>query len=240
MRSMVKLGTCVLAVGALSVMAGCCCFPPKAPESVPAAPAPEMPAAAAPSPAPLPAPAPMPVPAPAPAPVVTPAPAPPEPLVPPAVAKRIEDLGQKYPHLFTFDSRTGLLRFNSDITFDSGSSVVKPNARVALRELAGILNNADARDRAMTIIGFTDTDRVAKPATIAHLKALGKPANNMGLSEARAEAVAAVLRANGVEPERMTTVGKGTAEPIAPNTTPAGKAQNRRVEIYLTPLHATK
>jgi len=183
-------------------------------------------------------PTPLVIPAPAPAPVTTPVPppAPPTVEVPPVVAKAIEDLGTKYPGLFTFDRARGLFLFNSDITFDSGSAVVKPRAREALMSLADILSGDEAKDRVMTIIGYTDTDPVRKARTIAHLRALGKPASNMGLSEARAEAVAAVLGAGGVAKGRVVTKGKGTAGPVASNRTAAGKAKNRRVEIYLTPM----
>jgi outer membrane protein OmpA-like peptidoglycan-associated protein len=171
-------------------------------------------------------------------PVVIPEPPPPAPPkeVTPDVKKAIEDLSTMYPGLFTFDAARGLFRFNSDITFDSGSSVVKPQARAALTKLAEILSGDQAKDRRLTIIGYTDSDAVRKAKTIAHLKDLGKPANNMGLSEARAEAVAAVLRAGGVASRRMVTKGKGQADPVAGNSTAEGKAQNRRVEIYLTPM----
>jgi outer membrane protein OmpA-like peptidoglycan-associated protein len=120
-----------------------------------------------------------------------------------------------------------------DVAFDSGSTVVKPDARAALMKLAQELNGPDAKAHPFTITGHTDTDRVVKPPTIANLKALGKPADNMGLSDARAESVAAVLKAGGVDASRMTTFGKGETEPRADNRTPAGKAQNRRVEILL-------
>jgi len=79
---------------------------------------------------------------------------------------------------------------------------------------------------------------VVKRATIAHLRKLGKPATNMGLSEARAEAVAAVLRAGGVDASRMSTSGRGAADPVASNGTAAGKAKNRRVEIYVKPIRS--
>ena len=164
---------------------------------------------------------------------VTPPP-PPSPLVPAAVAAAIEDLGQKYPGLFTFDKQTGLFRFNSDITFDSGSNVVKPGAEAALTKLAQILNVDQARDRRLTIVGHTDSDPVRKPDTIARLKGLGKTADNLGLSEARAEAVAAVLKAGGIDAGRIVTQGQGQTQPIADNRSPDGKAKNRRVEIYLT------
>ena len=170
------------------------------------------------------------------APPPPPPPAPPKEL-PPSVKKAIEDLGTRYPGLFTFDAARGMFRFNSDITFDSGSSVVKPQAKAALTQLAEILSGDDAKDRRLTINGYTDTDPVRKAKTIAHLKDLGKPANNLGLSEARAEAVAAVLRAGGVASRRMVTKGKGQADPVAGNSTADGKAQNRRVEIYLTPMN---
>ena len=173
--------------------------------------------------------------APEPEPPPPPPPPPPEPLVPPAVAAAIEDLGQKYPGLFTFDKQTGLLRFNSDITFDSGSNVVKPGAEAALAKLAQILNVDQARDRRLTIIGHTDSDPVRKPDTIARLKGLGKTADNLGLSEARAEAVAAALKAGGIDAGRIVTQGQGETQPIADNRSPDGKAKNRRVEIYLTP-----
>jgi len=164
-----------------------------------------------------------------------PVPPPPAPLVPPEVAAAIEDLGQKYPGLFTFDKQTGLFRFNSDITFDSGSNVVKPGAEAALAKLAQILNVDQARDRRLTIVGHTDSDPVRKPDTIARLKGLGKTADNRGLSEARAEAVAAALKAGGIDAGRIVTQGQGETQPIADNRSPDGKAKNRRVEIYLTP-----
>jgi len=163
----------------------------------------------------------------------------PEPIAPPAAMTTkaaIEDLGQKYPGLFVYDDRKGMFRFNSDLLFDSGSTVVKPGPKAALTRLAQILNDVQAKDRSMIIIGHTDSDRVIKPRTVANLKKLGKPANNLGLSEARAESVAAVLQAGGIETSRMVTGGKGEDEPIADNRTAEGKARNRHVAIFLTPM----
>lgn len=159
----------------------------------------------------------------------------PQPVLPPAVTKSIQELSDKYPGLFTFDNDKGLLYFGADALFDSGSAIVKPDAKAALRKLAKILNEDEARDRRLIIIGHTDTDRVVKSATIRTLKNLGKSANNRGLSEARSEAVAAVLEAGAVDASRMTTEGRGETEPVADNRTPGGKARNRRVEIYVTP-----
>lgn len=158
--------------------------------------------------------------------------------LPPAVTQAIEDLSDKYPGLFKLDKDKGLLRFSSDLMFDSGSAVVKPDAKDALSKLANILNEGEAKDRKLTIIGHTDNARVVKRATINTLKKLGKSADNMGLSEARSEAVAAVLQAGGVDASRMIITGKGDAEPVADNRTAGGKARNRRVEIFVTPANS--
>ena len=238
MRRIMRSGAWV--VGMLLVSAaltGCCCgvgrsVPDVPIEQVP----PQEPTAIATIPPPPQLPAPVAIPEPAPMPVVTPPPPAPTTELPEPVAKAIKDLGDRYPGLFTFDAARGLFRFNSDITFDSGSAVVKPQAKSALTQLAEILSGDDAKSRQMTIVGYTDTDPVRKAKTVAHLKDLGKPASNLGLSEARAEAVAAVLKAGGVAGRRITTKGKGQADPVASNATAAGKAQNRRVEIFLTPM----
>jgi len=57
---------------------------------------------------------------------------------------------------------------------------------------------------------------------------------NLSLSNNRAASVAKFLNANGVLNDRMKTEGKAFDEPIADNTTNVGRAQNRRVEIYIT------
>jgi len=153
--------------------------------------------------------------------------------IPEEVAMEIEQLMREYPNLFEFDRASGRLRFASDITFDSGSNAVKPDARTALTKLASILSSDIAKKVHATIIGHTDSDPVKKAATIALLQQLGKPTNNMGLSVARAEAVAEILKAGGVEATRIITQGMGEGQPITDNRSPDGKARNRRVEIFL-------
>ena len=163
-----------------------------------------------------------------------PPPTPPTPPMPPRVVQQIVDLSQLYPGLFTCDPVTGQCRFNSDVMFDSGSAVVKPQARAALTKLGQILSGPEVRDRTITIVGHTDSDAVKKRETIASLKQLGKAADNQGLSEARAEAVSVVLKSGGIDVGRMLTLGKGQSSPIADNRTVAGKAKNRRVEIFIS------
>ncbi len=154
--------------------------------------------------------------------------------IPEQVGIAIQQLADQYPGLFEFDKATGRLRFASDITFDSGSNVVKADARAAITKLAGILASDIAKGVHSNITGHTDTDPVKKAGTVALLKELGKSTNNQGLSEARAEAVAEILKTGGVAAGTIATSGKGEGQPIADNRSPQGKAKNRRVEIYLT------
>lgn len=152
--------------------------------------------------------------------------------IPEPVGIAIQQLADQYPGLFEFDKATGRLRFASDITFDSGSNVVKADARAAIAKLGGILASDIAKGIHSTIVGHTDSDPVKKAATVALLKELGKSTNNQGLSEARAEAVADILKSSGVAATAITTSGKGESQPIADNR--SAKAKNRRVEIFLT------
>jgi flagellar motor protein MotB len=154
--------------------------------------------------------------------------------IPEKVAIEIQALAEQYRDVFDFDAATGRLRFKADLTFDSGSDAVKPDAKAALTKLAGILVSDAAKSLRISIIGHTDNDPVKKPGTIARLKELGKAPNNQGLSDARAEAVADVLKAASVEAVRISAKGVGESQPIGANTGADGKAKNRRVEIFLS------
>jgi len=154
--------------------------------------------------------------------------------LPKEVELEIQQLADKYPNLFQFDAATGRLRFASDITFDFASIQVKPNARTAITRLGQILASDAAKAVRADIIGHTDPVPVKTAATKTMLTNLGKAANNQGLSEARAEAVADILTAAGVPATRITTKGMGAGQPIASNETKDGRARNRRVEIFLS------
>lgn len=69
-----------------------------------------------------------------------------------------------------------------------------------------------------------------------HTDSVGSDSYNQGLSERRAQAVGNYITAQGVNPQRIITVGAGKSRPIADNSTEAGRAQNRRVEITLVPI----
>jgi outer membrane protein OmpA-like peptidoglycan-associated protein len=70
---------------------------------------------------------------------------------------------------------------------------------------------------------------------VGHTDSTGSRDLNMRLSAQRADAVAAQLIGQGVSGSRITTTGVGPDQPVATNSTAAGKAQNRRVTITLTP-----
>ena len=92
------------------------------------------------------------------------------------------------------------------------------NYRTALSQFAASLKNTPETD--ITIWGHTDNT--------------GTLAVNERISAQRAEAVADFLVQNGISRSRMTTAGKAYNEPVASNDTEAGRAQNRRVDIYIT------
>lgn len=102
------------------------------------------------------------------------------------------------------------------ILFDVNSDKIKPESYGVLKELGTVLKeNAAVKVR---IIGHTDSD--------------GEDAKNLDLSKRRAVSVKNALQTEfGIEAARMETDGKGETQPIVPNTTPEGKANNRRVEF---------
>ncbi|MBB4593145.1 OmpA family protein [Xanthomonas cannabis] len=114
------------------------------------------------------------------------------------------------------------LNLPDGITFDFGKSALKPQFYSALNGVASTLR--EYNQTMVEVVGHTDS--------------VGSDAVNQRLSEERAGAVAQYLTAQGVQRERMETMGAGKRYPIADNSTDAGRAQNRRVEIRLIPLRA--
>ena len=70
---------------------------------------------------------------------------------------------------------------------------------------------------------------------IGHTDSTGAAAYNQDLSQRRAQSVAGILTAAGVNSGRVVAVGRGESQPIASNDTVQGRAQNRRVEILIRP-----
>jgi outer membrane protein OmpA-like peptidoglycan-associated protein len=105
------------------------------------------------------------------------------------------------------------------ITFDVDSAVVHPDYVDEIAFVARSLRDNPASN--VQVIGHTDNT--------------GSAAHNQALSERRADAVAKILTDNGVASMRVTAIGRGFDQPVASNDTPGGRAQNRRVEIVITP-----
>ena len=137
--------------------------------------------------APKPAPAPEPAPAPKPEPKPEPKPKP--------VAEKIT--------------------FAADVLFDFDKSVVKPDGKAKLDDLA-----AKVRGINLEVV-----------IAIGHADSIGSDAYNQKLSVRRAESVKVYLVSKGIEANRIYTEGKGEKQPVADNRTREGRAKNRRVEI---------
>ena len=110
-----------------------------------------------------------------------------------------------------------LVKFDSGILFDIDQTLLKPAAQTSLKQLAVSLQNNPQTN--ILVVGHTDST--------------GTAAHNMDLSIRRSGAVKSFLVEQGVGGNRLTTQGKGETEPVAPNSTPEGRAQNRRVEIVI-------
>jgi len=101
------------------------------------------------------------------------------------------------------------------ILFDTGSDRIKPESTPTLQQIADMLTQHG--DLRLTIEGHTDN--------------VGNAASNKALSEQRAAAVKAYLVSKGIDAARIETAGLGDTRPAAPNASPEGRQQNRRVEL---------
>ena len=109
------------------------------------------------------------------------------------------------------------LNIPSDISFDTGRADIQPNFRTVLDQFAqGLRDNAGSTVR---IIGHTDST--------------GSDAINNPLSVNRAASTRDYLVDRGIAANRIAVDGRGSREPIADNTSDAGRARNRRVEIFV-------
>src|SRR3954463_11336604 len=107
------------------------------------------------------------------------------------------------------------ITFAADVLFDFDKSVIKPEGRSKLDDLAG-----KAKGVNLEVV-----------IAIGHADSIGSDAYNQRLSVRRAESVKAYLVSKGIEANRVYTEGKGEKQPVADNKTKEGRAKNRRVEI---------
>jgi chemotaxis protein MotB len=114
-----------------------------------------------------------------------------------------------------------------EILFASGSAEMHAQGRSTLEKIVGTLQSVP--DKRVVVRGYTDNEPIG-PALRARYP------SNWELSTARSSDIVRFLQAKGIDPKRLEAAGYGEYQPIAPNTTPAGRKENRRIEIVLTDM----
>jgi len=117
------------------------------------------------------------------------------------------------------ESRGTVITLSGNVLFASGKSMLLPGAQASLNQVSDALK--DQTNAKILVEGHTDST--------------GNDALNMELSRARAEAVVSYLASRGVPKEQLTAQGFGPSRPVADNSSPEGRANNRRVEIVIQP-----
>ena len=120
--------------------------------------------------------------------------------------------------LATSETARGLIVNMSDVLFDTGKYTLKPDTKVSLAKVSGILQAYPALK--LQVEGYTDS--------------VGSDDFNQKLSENRAGAVKDFLVSQGVSINNITAAGYGKNDPVADNGTAAGRAQNRRVQLVVS------
>ncbi len=112
------------------------------------------------------------------------------------------------------------VEIRNSLLFPSGSAILQETAVPVLEEVAQILSG---HDNSIRVEGFTDNVPIH---TVVY-------PSNWELSAARASSVVRLFMKHGIAPARMVAQGYGEYRPVADNSTPAGRAQNRRVVIVV-------
>ncbi|MCW2235735.1 OmpA family protein [Azospirillum canadense] len=131
---------------------------------------------------------------------------------------RNAELEQQLRDLQAQRTERGIVMSLGDVLFATGSANLTAGAQTRIDRLAQFLQQYP--DRTLQIEGYTDST--------------GSSSTNLRLSEARAMAVRDALTARGVNPGRIVAQGMGEAQPVASNSTDAGRQQNRRVEVVIS------
>ncbi len=153
-------------------------------------------------------------------------------VLPTDVSAALEDIAAASGGLLTFDKAKGMLRFSSDVTFDSGSAQLTEKAKNVLAQVATVLNGSSASNLEVQVVGHTDSVAIRKANTVA------QHPTNMHLSAHRAISVRETLVSDGVGANRFMVAGYGEFRPVTENSTKGAQA-NRRVELYLKPSTET-
>ncbi len=112
-----------------------------------------------------------------------------------------------------------ILNMPGNITFEVDKSNLRPDFVEVLHSVSLVLK--EYKSTMIEVAGHTDSS--------------GSDSYNQMLSQQRAQSVSNVLASDGVQPVRIDTVGYGETRPVASNSTPEGRQQNRRVELTLLP-----
>jgi len=112
-----------------------------------------------------------------------------------------------------------------DVLFPEGGYQLSPNGQAALNQYVPRLKAL--QNAKVVVYGYTDNLPVGPQLQRAGI------ANNIDLSSRRADNVVAYLRSQGVNPNILSAKGFGGTHAVAPNDTPQGRAQNRRIEIVM-------
>jgi len=132
--------------------------------------------------------------------------------------KQAEEIDEKVDNASVERVGEGIkVTFDSGILFDFDSYALRPDVKQSIQELGDILQ--DYENTKVLFAGHTDSK--------------GSDEYNQELSQKRAQAVANYAATQGVDSERMIISGYGENDPVADNSTEAGRQQNRRVEIAI-------
>ena len=120
--------------------------------------------------------------------------------------------------------------FQSEVFFDSGAAVLRPEGRAELDKLASALIELEKQipseiNWVLRVDGHTDTRQLSATSPFK---------SNWELSASRAISVVQYLIAKGVPPQRLVAAGFGEFQPIDPGTTDEAFSRNRRIELKLT------
>jgi chemotaxis protein MotB len=157
-------------------------------------------------------------------------------VLPDALDSKLKELAAKYPEYLEYLPDKGAVRWKADLLFELGSdkTQISSDVMASLREFAGIVNSGAASGFDVIVVGHTCNTPIMRPETLAIHR------TNWHLSAHRAIAVMNVMAGLQVSMKRMGVMGYGEHRPIADNSTTAGKAKNRRVEIYLVPAEKVR
>jgi outer membrane protein OmpA-like peptidoglycan-associated protein len=118
------------------------------------------------------------------------------------------------------EPRGMVITLSGSVLFASAKSDVLPDAQTKLANVATALSQQDPTSKIL-VEGYTDSQ--------------GGQSFNQDLSQRRAESVRSYLISHGLSADRVTAQGFGMGSPIADNASAEGRANNRRVEIVVTP-----